>query len=129
MDLPIYTPVLYFGIGVLAGVAGTFGFALWFTKREAPASQKSSRKWSKLENLSFDYHYDIRARANGTYADLMAELCIIMAKQMRENESFRQNGQAHECVYSVAISGTAHFIERPATETLQGSAVDGFPKA
>ena len=129
MDLPTYTPVLYFGIGILAGVAGTFGFAIWLAKLAAPAPQKSSRKWSKLENLHFEYAYDIRAKAHGTYADLMAELCVVMAKQMRENENFRKNGQAHECVYSVTIKGSAHFIERPATETLHGAPIDGLPKA
>jgi hypothetical protein len=129
MDMPTYTPVLYFGIGIAVGVLGILGYAVWMQKREAPAPQKSSRKWTKLENLHFDYHYDIRAKAHGTYADLMAELCIVMAKQMRENESFRKNGQAHECVYSVTIKGSANFIERPVTETLQGAAIDGFPKA
>jgi hypothetical protein len=121
MDLPTYAPVLYFGIGLISGAFGIFGWAVWVQKQEALSdAPKTSRKWDKVESFKLRYTFEVCVRPGAAMADIAEHLFLVLSRRVKGDKHFQSSGEPCAATYTVVIDGAVHFTLRPETEPLQG---------
>lgn len=109
------TSSVYFIIGFFAGIAT---FVVWIMSLNSPEETKKSRKWTKIESITYNWDFDMDFKDEVRIKDIVDHLPVLMANKTKSKPIIEET-TVDPGSYTVKLTVNAKFIGREPGDKLK----------